>query len=65
MRAYVYAAKNPYAALTDENGKFEITDIMPGKYEVMVWHEGFGEAVKTVEVKAGQATTMDHTFAKQ
>lgn len=65
MRAYVYAAKNPYVALTDANGKFEITDILPGKYEVMVWHEGFGEVVKTVEVKPGQATTMDHTFAKQ
>lgn len=65
MRAYVYAAKNPYVAVTDANGKFDITDILPGKYEVMVWHEGFGEVVKTVEVKAGQATTMDHTFAKQ
>lgn len=65
MRAYVYAARNPYVAVTDANGKFEITDILPGKYEVMVWHEGFGEVVKTVEVKAGQAATMDHTFAKQ
>lgn len=64
MRAYVFAARNPYVALTDENGKFEITDIPPGKYEVMVWHEGFGEVEKTVEVKAGQATTMNHTFAK-
>jgi hypothetical protein len=64
MRSYVYAAKNPYATLTDENGKFEITEILPGSYEVLVWHEGFGETVKTVEVKPGQATTMDHTFAK-
>ncbi len=64
MRSYVYAAKNPYVAMTDENGKFEITDILPGKYEVMIWHEGFGEADKTVEVKPGQATTMDHTFSK-
>ena len=64
MRAYVYAAKNPYVALTDENGEFKITDIPPGKYQVMIWHEGFGEVVKTVEIKAGQAATMDHTFAK-
>ena len=64
MRAYVYAARNPYVALSDENGKFEITDILPGKYEVLVWHEGFGEVETTVEVKAGEATSMDHTFAK-
>lgn len=65
MRAYVYAAKNPYVALTDDNGKFEIKDILPGQYEVMIWHEGFGEVAKTVKVTAGQATSMDHTFAKQ
>ena len=64
MRAHVYAARNPYAALSDENGKFEITDILPGKYEVLVWHEGFGEIEKTIEVKAGEASTLDHTFAK-
>ncbi len=64
MRAYVYAARNPYVALSDANGKFEITDILPGKYEVMIWHEGFGEVAQTVEVKPGQATTMNHTFAK-
>lgn len=64
MRAYVYAAKNPYVALTNNKGKFAIKDILPGKYEVMIWHEGFGEVVKTVKVTAGQATTMNHTFAK-
>ncbi len=29
---------NPYYAITDENGKFEIKDIPPGTYEVMAWH---------------------------
>jgi uncharacterized protein (DUF2141 family) len=51
-------------ALTDENGKFKITDILPGKYAVLVWHEGFGEVKKTIEVKAGEATALGHTFAK-
>jgi plastocyanin len=64
MRAYVFAARNPYVALTDKNGRFQISDILPGKYEVLVWHEGFGEIRKTIEVKAGEATTLDHTFAK-
>jgi hypothetical protein len=64
MRAYVFAARNPYVALTDENGKFEITDILPGKYTVLVWHEGFGEVKKTIEVKAGKATALDHTFGR-
>jgi hypothetical protein len=63
MRAYVFAARNPYVALTDKNGRFEITDILPGKYTVLVWHEGFGEVKKTIEVKEGGATTLDHTYA--
>jgi hypothetical protein len=64
MRAHIFAAKNPYVAMTDDSGKFEITDIPPGKYTVLVWHEGFGEVKKPIEVKAGGATTLDHTFAK-
>jgi hypothetical protein len=64
MRAYIFAAGNPYVALTDENGRFQITDVLPGTYTVLVWHEGFGEVEKTIEVKAGEATVLDHTFAK-
>jgi len=65
MRAYIYAAKNPYAAVTGADGKFEINDLLPGTYKVMVWHEGFGEEMKTIEVKAGEATPLNHTFAKK
>jgi plastocyanin len=64
MRAYIFAVRNPYVALTNENGKFEISDILPGKYTVLVWHEGFGEVKKTIEVKAGEAALLDHTFSK-
>lgn len=65
MRAYIYAAKNPYVALTGADGSFEIKDLLPGTYKVMVWHEGFGKEMKEVEVKAGEATTLNHTFAKK
>jgi len=65
MRAYIYSAKNPYVALTGDDGKFEIKDLLPGSYKVMIWHEGFGKEIKEVEVKAGEATTLNHTFAKK
>ncbi|MBF0464136.1 MAG: carboxypeptidase regulatory-like domain-containing protein [Nitrospirae bacterium] len=65
MRAFVYATPNPYAAITDDKGSFEIKDIPAGKYKVKFWHEGFGEAVVDVEVKAGATATLDHTFAKK
>ncbi|MBF0318458.1 MAG: carboxypeptidase regulatory-like domain-containing protein [Nitrospirae bacterium] len=65
MRAFVYASKSPYAAVTNDKGDFEIKDLLPGKYKVKIWHEGFGETIKDVEVKAGQATALDHTFTKK
>ncbi|QWR76367.1 carboxypeptidase regulatory-like domain-containing protein [Candidatus Magnetomonas plexicatena] len=65
MRAYVYATPNPYAAVTDANGAYEIKDLPAGKYKVKFWHEGFGEAVVDVDVKAGAAATLDHSFAKK
>ena len=64
MRAYVYSSRHPYVALTDENGSFEIKDLLPGKYRVRVWHEGFEDVVKEVEVKAGDTSRLDATFAK-
>lgn len=27
--------------MTDENGKFELTDVPPGKYVIVAWHEGW------------------------
>ncbi|MBV6340202.1 carboxypeptidase regulatory-like domain-containing protein [Candidatus Magnetobacterium casense] len=65
MRSHVYASKTPYVAITNDKGDFEIKDLLPGKYKVKIWHEGFGETTKDVEVKAGQAATLDHTFTKK
>ncbi|MBF0607645.1 MAG: carboxypeptidase regulatory-like domain-containing protein [Candidatus Magnetobacterium sp. LHC-1] len=65
MRSYVYASKHPYVVITDDKGTFEIKDIPAGNYKVKVWHEGFGDVTKDVEVKAGAAATLDHTFSKK
>ena len=53
MRAYVYVAKNPYWAITDDGGAFALTDVPPGKY-TLVAAQGHVKAVKVpVTVKAG------------
>jgi hypothetical protein len=65
MRAYIYASSGPYAVITDDKGSFEIKDVPPGKYKVKIWHEGFGETTKEVEVKSGSAAELDHTFSKK
>ncbi len=62
MRAYVYSSRHPYVAITGDNGEFEINDLPPGKYTVKIWHEGFKEMVKEVNVQAGKTASLDGAF---
>jgi len=47
MNAEIMVAPHPYFVVTDETGQFQLTDVPPGKYEVVAWHEGW--AVKRQE----------------
>jgi len=64
MRAYVYSSRHPYVAITDARGNYEIKDLLPGKYKVRFWHEGFEEETREVEVKAGAPSEVNVTFTK-
>jgi plastocyanin len=41
MRAWLVVRDNPYFAVTDDEGRFRIGDIPPGRYRVVAWHEGW------------------------
>ena len=41
MNAEMMVAPHPYYAVSDQNGSFELTDVPPGDYEVVAWHEGW------------------------
>ena len=63
MHGFVFVAKNPYFAVVDENGGFEIGDIPPGTYKIKVWHGQLGEIKGgKVEVTAGGATTVELSY---
>jgi hypothetical protein len=65
MRATIYSSRHPYVAITDENGNFEIKDLLPGKYTIKFWHEGFEEVEQDIEVAAGKASELNATFTKK
>lgn len=61
MTAYHLPLDHPWGAVTDENGKFSIKDLPPGKHEFTFWHEAKGylgpnQGKREIEVKAGQKT---------
>jgi Polysaccharide lyase family 4, domain II len=41
MNAEMMVVSHPYYAVTDENGSFELTDVPPGTYQIVAWHEGW------------------------
>ena len=41
MNGEMMVARHPYYAVTDEYGNFELTQVPPGDYQIVAWHEGW------------------------
>jgi len=41
MNANAMVVSHPYYAVTGEDGEFELTNVPPGEYEIVAWHEGW------------------------
>ncbi|MBW3538942.1 MAG: hypothetical protein KY476_01605 [Planctomycetes bacterium] len=50
MRAYWLILDHPYAAVTDETGKFTIDKLPVGEHSFRVWHERVGYIDRTLKV---------------
>ncbi len=64
MGAWVVVVENPYYAITDESGGFEIDEIPAGKYTLRAWHESLGKVEQEVTIAAGQAATVNFQMSK-
>lgn len=64
MQGFVVVLQNPFFAVTNKEGRFEIENVPPGKYTVAVWHEKLKAAPKPVTVEAGKPATVDFTLGR-
>ncbi|NIR59986.1 MAG: hypothetical protein GWO02_10890, partial [Gammaproteobacteria bacterium] len=62
MHAWVFVARNPYYAVVDREGRFQIDDVPPGDYIVRVWHGSLGIRGVRVTVPAGDSVSLHLSF---
>jgi plastocyanin len=62
MKMYINVVKNPFYAVTDKSGKYEIKGLPPGTYTIAFVQEKLGEQDQTVTVGPKETKTVDQSF---
>jgi hypothetical protein len=63
MSAAVVVVTTPYSAVTDAVGRFEMSGLAPGEYQVDVWHERLGGKRATLYLHHERPTTLDVVYS--
>jgi nitrous oxide reductase accessory protein NosL len=62
MNGVIFIVNHPYYAITDEHGSFRLTDVPPGEYEIVAWHEGWRVAREEPVLDVGTQTKTKRLF---
>lgn len=62
MLTYVGVVPHPYFAVSGTDGAFTIGRVPAGRHTIQTWHEQYGVLTRTVDVKAGQTTTVEIAY---
>jgi plastocyanin len=63
MQAYIGVFTHPFFSVTSTDGKFTISGLDPGTYEITAWHERLGTQTASVTVGATDTKTQNFKFA--
>jgi plastocyanin len=62
MSAYIGVFTHPFFSATGTDGKFTISGLDPGTYEITAWHEKLGTQTASVTVGANETKTQNFKF---
>jgi hypothetical protein len=62
MQGWLLLTANPYVAVTDTHGAFQLTDVPEGTHTVGAWHPVLGYQEARVTLGPGQQKTLELTF---
>lgn len=62
MNAYVSVLSHPFFAVTGPDGKFTISGLDAGRYEIEAWHEKLGTQSATVTIGASETQSVSFRF---
>ena len=63
MQAFVGVFTHPFFSATATDGKFTISGLDPGTYEITAWHERLGTQTATITVGANETKSQNFKFA--
>jgi plastocyanin len=63
MQAQVAVMSHPYFDVTDKDGRYEISGLPAGTYEVEFWHERMGTQTASLTVGDGETASHDVSFS--
>jgi plastocyanin len=63
MSAYAGVFNHPYFSVSKKDGKFTISGLDPGTYEIEAWHEKLGVQKATVTVAGSESKTVAIKFS--
>jgi len=62
MSASILVLDHPYFAMPDGDGAFQLSDVPPGHYTLVGWHERVGERATTIQVEPRRTVSLELTL---
>ena len=62
MLGYIGVVSNPYFAVSDASGQFELKNLPPGEYTIEAWHEKLGAQSQKIKIEPQESKEIEFKF---